>query len=75
LLPLAEETLAAAQADYESSRGDFLSLINAEKQLITTRLNNERTLSDYHRRLAKLEQTVGGSNIFTHQSEAGISHE
>jgi len=75
LLPLAEETLAAAQADYESSRGDFLSLINAEKQLITTRLNNQSTLSDYHRRLAKLEQTVGSSKIFTHQSAVEVPHE
>jgi len=65
LLPLAEEILATAQADYENSRGDFLSLINAEKQLITTQLNNEKTLSDYHRRLAKLEHTVGSSKIFS----------
>jgi len=72
---LAEETLAAAQADYESSRGDFLSLINAEKQLITTQLDNESTLSNYHRRLAKLQQTVGGDEIFTQQSAIEVSHE
>lgn len=75
LLPLAEETLAAAQADYENGRSDFLSLINAEKQLITTQLNNENTLSDYHSRLAKLEQTVGSREIFSRRPVGDIPHE
>lgn len=65
LLPLAEETLSAAQADYESSRGDFLALINAEKQLINTQLNHEKTLSAYHRRLAQLEQAVGNTDLLS----------
>ncbi len=75
LLPLSEETLAAAQADYENGRSDFLSLINAEKQLITTQLNNKKALSDYHRRLAKLEQTVGSGEIFSRQPAGERPHE
>jgi len=75
LLPLAEETLAAAQTDYESGHGDFLSLINAEKQLITTRLNTQRTLSDYHHRQAKLEQTIGDSMVFSQSSAGVVSHD
>jgi len=61
LLPLAEENLQAAQSDYESGSGNFLDLISVEKNLMQTRLQLEQALADYHRRLATLEHTVGGS--------------
>lgn len=59
LLPLAEEDLDAATADYRSGSGDFLTLISTEKNLIQTQLEVERALSDSHRRLAELERAVG----------------
>jgi len=61
LLPLAEENLDAAQSDYEAGSGNFLDLISAEKNLMQTRLQREQALADYHRRLAALEQLVGGT--------------
>ncbi len=59
LLPLAEENLDAAMADYRSGSGDFLTLISTEKNLMQTQLEVERVLTDSHRRLAELERAVG----------------
>ena len=59
LLPLAEETLHAAQSDYQSGKGDFLSLISSEKNYMQTQLQTEQALADTHRRLAELESAVG----------------
>jgi cobalt-zinc-cadmium efflux system outer membrane protein len=61
LLPLAEENLQAARSDYESGSGNFLDLISVEKNLMLTQLQLEQARADYHRRLAALEHTVGGS--------------
>lgn len=59
LLPLAEETLDAAKSDYQSGKGDFLSLISSEKNYMQTQLQTQQALADTHRRLAKLESAVG----------------
>ncbi len=63
LLPLAEENLSAARADYESGRGNFLDMIGAEKNLMQARLELEQARADHHRRLAALERTVGGTGL------------
>jgi len=62
LLPLAEETLSAARADYEAGGGDFLDLASAEKNLFDTQLNTAQSLADYHRNLAALFYSIGGSD-------------
>ena len=59
LLPLAEETLNAAKTDYQSGKGDFLSLISSEKNFMQTQLELEKALADTHRRFAELESAVG----------------
>ena len=59
LLPLAEETLDAAKADYQSGKGDFLNLISSEKNYMQTQLQVEQALADTHRRLAALESAIG----------------
>ncbi len=59
LLPLARESLAAAQADYLAGRADLLGLISAERNLAQVELEAEQTVADYHRRLARLDQAVG----------------
>ncbi|MGR8930559.1 MAG: TolC family protein [Gammaproteobacteria bacterium] len=59
LLPLADETLKAALADYQSGGGDFLSLISSEKDRMQTQLQSERALADMHHHLAELEHAVG----------------
>ncbi|MEE9413281.1 MAG: TolC family protein [Methylococcales bacterium] len=59
LSPLANENLAAAKADYQAGKGDFLTLISSEKNRIQTRLQTEQALANLHRRFAELEQAVG----------------
>ncbi|NOZ51619.1 MAG: TolC family protein [Gammaproteobacteria bacterium] len=71
LLPLAEENLKAAQSDYEATSGNFLDLISAKKNLMQTRLQREQARADYHRRLAALEQLVGGS-LSAHSGGNGL---
>lgn len=60
LLPLAKETLKAAKSDYQSGKGDFLSLISSEKDYMQHLLETEQSLADTHRRLAELRSAVGG---------------
>ena len=60
LLPLAEDNLAAARADYASGAGDFVDLLGAEKHLSGVRLQLARSLSEHYRRLAALERLTGG---------------
>ncbi len=69
LLPIAAENLATAQADYQSSGGDFLKLVTAEKNLMQVQLQERWALTDYQRRLAELARTVGG---FENLSDAKI---
>lgn len=71
LLPLAEENLQAAQSDYESGSGNFLDLIGAEKNLMLTQLQLEQARADYHRQLAALEHTVGGSKALHSVNSGG----
>ncbi|WP_162893727.1 TolC family protein [Marinobacter sp. Arc7-DN-1] len=59
LLPLAEESLNAAVADYRAGQGSFLAVIDAERQQLRTEDNLARTHADYLRALAALEQTAG----------------
>ena len=61
LVPLAGENLSAAEADYRAGAGDFLNVITAEKQKLTTELRLQRAYANYLRRLAELERWTGGS--------------
>jgi len=61
LIPLAGDTLDAAIADYTGGHGDFLNVISAEHHKLNTELGQARAVADYHRRLARLESTVGQS--------------
>ncbi len=59
LMPLADEFLDAALADYQSGAGDFLSVIAAERQRLTAAEELERNRADYIRRYAVLERWAG----------------
>lgn len=60
LLPLARETLNASLAAYRSGDGDFLSVIEAEKEALRAELELARARADYARRLAELKRWTGG---------------
>jgi outer membrane protein, heavy metal efflux system len=61
LMPLADENLSVAEADYRAGVGDFLNVITAEKQKLTTELRLQRSYANYLRRYAELERWTGGS--------------
>jgi outer membrane protein TolC len=67
LLPLADEFLDAALADYRSGAGDFSSVIAAEKHRLTAAEELERNRADYIRRSAELDRWAG-----TTLSDSGI---
>lgn len=60
LVPLADEYLDAAIADYQSGTGAFLNVVTAEQRSLRTELALERARADYVRRLAELELWAGG---------------
>jgi len=61
LLPLSEDNLAAARADYRAGAGSFLNVIDAEREQLRTEDALARARADYLRRLAELERWVGTS--------------
>jgi outer membrane protein TolC len=60
IMPVAEQNLESARANYSAGKIDFLRLIEADRQLVMLREKREESLADYHRRLAELERASGG---------------
>lgn len=61
LIPRAQQTLRAAQAEYESGRGDFANIVAAETQLLELQLELARTRADWRIAVAMLDQLTGGA--------------
>lgn len=61
LLPLVDDYLSTAIADYRSGSGPFLNVISAEQRKLNTELGLARARSDYARALATLERWAGRS--------------
>jgi cobalt-zinc-cadmium efflux system outer membrane protein len=59
ILPAARKNVASAFAAYETSGGDFLRLVAAQRQLISLQERYQESIADYHRRLVELERVVG----------------
>jgi outer membrane protein, heavy metal efflux system len=59
LVPLSEEYLESAIADYQSGAGGFLNVITAEQRKLSTDLALARARADYARRIAELERWTG----------------
>jgi outer membrane protein, heavy metal efflux system len=75
LLPLADEFLDAALADYQSGAGDFLSVIAAEKHRLTAAEELERNRADYIRRYAELERWAGAPLNGTGYPGSEVNHD
>jgi cobalt-zinc-cadmium efflux system outer membrane protein len=60
VLPAAEANVKAAQSAYITGQIPFLTLLEAERNLIGLRDRYHELVADYHRRLATLERVVGG---------------
>ena len=63
LIPKAEESLKVTQKAFETASGDFLSLIDAERILLEFKLSLERTVTDYRKALAEVEELAGDAGV------------
>ncbi len=61
LLPNAEQNLATAKTGYSAGTLDFLRVIDAQRQIIELREQQQMALVELHRRRAELERAVGSS--------------
>jgi outer membrane protein TolC len=59
-LPAARENVKAAQTAYVTGKTPFLSLVEAQRNLVNLRDRNYEAKADYFRRLATLERVIGG---------------
>ena len=59
LLPLAEESLITTRDEYQSGSGDFLSLLNAQRQLLSTERAAEKALRDQFMQFSQLLAASG----------------
>ncbi|MGI1677876.1 MAG: TolC family protein [Cellvibrionaceae bacterium] len=59
LLPLAEETLTTAQDEYQSGSGDFLTLLTAQRKLLSTQRAAEKALRDQYMHFSQLLAASG----------------
>ena len=75
LLPLADEFLDAALADYKSGAGDFLSVIAAEKHRLTAAEELARNRADYIRRAAELDRWTGTAHFDSGIPGSEVNHD
>ncbi|ANO50009.1 TolC family protein [Woeseia oceani] len=73
LLPLADEFLSSAVADYRSGDGAFLNVITAEQRKLDTELAYVRAVSDHARHVAELRRWSGASIDLSRESPVGVS--
>jgi outer membrane protein TolC len=59
LLPQAEINYRAALSAYENGRGDFTTLLEAQRQILKARLDAVRAETDAQVRLADIERLLG----------------
>ncbi|HEX7077659.1 MAG TPA: TolC family protein [Candidatus Eisenbacteria bacterium] len=59
VVPITEQSLAASRTGYESNRADFLTLLNAERDLARARLTLYDVRAEYFLALSDLERAVG----------------
>ena len=60
ILPAARENVKAAQTAYVTGKTPFLSLIEAQRNLVNLRDRDYEARADYFRRLATLDRMIGG---------------
>jgi cobalt-zinc-cadmium efflux system outer membrane protein len=69
IVPLAQDSVQSAQAEYLTGKLDFLRLIQAQRELIAVRERRVQALADYHARRADLERVIGGPLPFQSQPD------
>jgi len=69
VLPATERALASVRAGYEANRSDFLSLLNAERDLARARLDVHRAQAERGIAIADLERAIGATAIVDEEVE------
>jgi outer membrane protein TolC len=72
LIPVARQALASASAAYASGRGNFLMVLDSERDLLMHQLDLATHLAMYERHLADLQRAVGFDVGLANASESGI---
>lgn len=62
-VPLAEQNVAVARANYDVGQGDFLNLAMAQRQLIEIREKHQSAIATFHQRAAKLNRALGQAAV------------
>jgi outer membrane protein TolC len=75
VLPAAINNVKAAQAAYITGRIPFLSLIEAQRNVVNLRDRYYEAVADYFRRRATLERAVGGSLVPVPSGEGSMPPE
>lgn len=73
LLPLADEYLTTAVADYRSGDGAFLNVITAEQRKLDAELAYVRAVSDHSRHVAELKRWSGAPIDLSRKEPVGVS--
>lgn len=68
LLPQVELSFESALKSYRAGKIDFMTLLDAERQLKKTRIEYLKTLMEYRKRVAALERAIGG-DLMTDMSQ------
>jgi outer membrane protein TolC len=59
MLPAARDQVQAARSGYETGRGNFLGVIDAERSLRDVELGQAQAVADFYRKQADLDRAVG----------------
>ncbi|HEY0781422.1 MAG TPA: TolC family protein, partial [Thermoanaerobaculia bacterium] len=59
MLPAARDQVQAARSGYETGRGSFLGVIDAERSLRDVELGQAQAVADFYRKQADLDRAVG----------------
>ncbi len=71
LIPVARQALSSATSSYASDRGDFLMVIDSERDLLMHELDSAQHQAMYEQRLAELQRAVGAEIGLARASESG----
>jgi len=58
-LPIAEQSVKAARANYETNKGSFLDLLTAQRRVVEAQLMQQEAIVSMHRRKAELDRVTG----------------
>jgi outer membrane protein TolC len=64
IIPQAQQVLDASRVDYQSGRGDIVSVVEQQHGLLETRLDHVRALAAMGEARADLDYTVGDDPAF-----------